>query len=75
MSSIHPHISNGIVYFKFQDGTAIEGNEAQSGLQRNMSVALSALIANQEVRVALNDGEQCGSNRYDRWTYIVAIRP
>ena len=73
VSSIHPHKDNGIVYFKFTDGTAIEGNEIQSGLHRNMSVALAALMANKEVRVALNDGEQCGSNRYEQWTYIVAI--
>jgi len=33
VSSIHAHKDNGIVYFKFTDGTAIEGNETQSGLQ------------------------------------------
>jgi len=73
VSEIQPHISNGIVYFKFKDGTAIEGNETQSGLQRNMAVALAALASKKQVKVALNDGEQCGSNRYDRWTYIIAI--
>ena len=73
VSSIHAHKDNGVVYFKFTDGTAVEGNETNSGLQRNMAIALSALTANKEVRVALNDGEQCGSNRYEQWTYIVAI--
>lgn len=73
VTEIHPHKSNGIVYFKFMDGTAIQGTESDSGLERNMSVALSAMMADRPVKIALNDGEECGSNRYEKWSYIVAL--
>jgi hypothetical protein len=73
VTMIQPHKTNGIVYFKFEDGTAIQANENDSGLNRNMSVALAAIMAKKKVRIYLNDGELCGSNRHDKWSYIAAI--
>ncbi|SMF41612.1 hypothetical protein SAMN02745866_02715 [Alteromonadaceae bacterium Bs31] len=73
VSEIWPHKSSGTVYFKFTDGTAIQMTESDSGLDETMSVVLAALHADREVKIALNDGEACGSNRYEKWSYVVAI--
>ncbi len=73
VKEIHPNKTTGIVYFKFQDGTAIQGTENDAGIEWNLSVALSSLMADRNVKIALNDGETCGSNRYEKWSYIVAL--
>jgi hypothetical protein len=74
VTEIYPHISNGHVYFKFSDGTSIQETSDKDGLDRNMSVALSALMAGKSVKVALNDGGTCGVNNATNWSYIVAIQ-
>lgn len=73
VTQIQPHKTNGIVWFKFADGTEIHADETSSGLERNMSVALAALMADKNLRVLLNDGQSCGLNAYENWSYIVAI--
>jgi len=73
VKEIYPNKTTGIVYFKFEDGTAIQATDNDTGLERNFAVALAALMADKEVRISLNDGEQCGSNRYGNWSYITAF--
>ena len=73
VSEIWPHKSSGTVFFKFSDGTDIQMTESDSGLDEIMSVVLAALHADKKVKIALNDGESCGSNRHEKWSYIVAI--
>ena len=73
VTEIYPHKTNGIVYFKFADGTAIHAVSSDAGMERNFAVALAALMADRPVKIALNDGQQCGWNNQEHWTYIIAI--
>ncbi len=73
VKEIYPNRTSGVVFFRFEDGTAIQASESDSGLERNFAVALAALMADKEVRISLHDGEQCGSNRYYNWSYITAF--
>ena len=49
------------------------GNAEDSGIDRNFSVALGALMANKKVRILLNNGQNCGVNNHENWKYIVAF--
>ena len=73
VTDIQPHKTNGIVYFKFANGSVIHAENNDAGMERNFAVALAALMADRPVKIALNDGQQCGWNNQEHWTYIIAI--
>jgi len=73
VAEILPNINDGMVWFELEDGTKIKALDGSPGLQNNLSVALSALMANKKVRVALNDGQSCGVNSQTNWTYIITF--
>jgi len=74
VKEIQPHNKNGVVWFELTDGTKVVGNTDHPGLDRNLSVALAALVADKKVKILLDDGESCGVNSQDKWSYIVAFR-
>ena len=73
VKEIHPNISGGI-WITLTDGTKVYGSEGKPGLDRNMSVALAAMMADKQVRIVLLDGESCGVNSHENWKYVVAYK-
>ncbi len=74
VTNIIPKISDGWVNFTFSDNTQIAGKEnGTGGLNRNFSVALSALSTGKQVKVVLNGSANCGLNQGANWSHIEAL--
>jgi len=73
VKEILPNINAG-VWIELTDGTKVYAAPDKPGLDRNMSVALAAMMADKKVRILLLDGESCGVNSHENWKYVVAYK-
>ena len=73
VKEILPHVTSGVVWIELMDGTKVRGNPDDKGLDRNVSMALVAMMANKKVRILLNDGQSCFVNSHENWSYIVSF--
>jgi len=62
---------DGLIWFKFVNGTQFSSTEAGQGLKNVMAIALSAYASNSDVKIYLNTPAECQADgNATSWEYL-----
>ncbi len=74
VQEISVNVHDGTTWIELADNTKLKGTAEDIGLDENISIALAAQMADKKVKAVLNDGESCGTNALENWTYLIPYR-